>query len=380
VHHPGSSSSGGQMSGDAVIVHDYFTQRGGAERVALAIRDQLPGNRIVTSAYDAEHTFPEVADFDISISTLQAAPMLWRDPRLALPFLPRVFDGLRVDGSDVVVCSSTGWAHGVPTRVPKVVYCHNPPRWLYQRDDFLRGQPKGVATALQLLTPRLRRWDTAAARSADRYLVNSNVVRERVRAAYGIEASVLAPPVSIDPTGPQEAAPGLDPGFFLAIGRARGYKNIDVICEAFRELPGERLVVVGGLPPGEWPDRVSALSDVSDAQLRWLYASCEATISVAHEDFGLSPVEGNAMGRPALCLRYGGFLDSLAEGVSGWFVEELTPAAVIAAVGKLRAAPLSRDDILRHAGDYSLEQFGVQLRRHVDEVIASPRPVSGAGA
>jgi glycosyltransferase involved in cell wall biosynthesis len=354
---------------EAVVVHDYFTQRGGAERVALAIRGALPGNRLVTSVYDASGTFPEVADYDVSISSLQEAPKLWKDPRLALPFLPRVFDHLRADGADVVVCSSTGWAHGVPARVPKVVYCHNPPRWLYQRDDFLRGQPPGVSTALNLLTPRLRRWDLKAARSAARYLVNSSVVRDRVRAAYEIDAAVLPPPVCIDPTGPQQPVSGHDPGFFLAVGRPRSYKNIEVTCRAFLDLPDERLVVVGGLPSGDWPDRITGLANLPDAQLRWLYASCEATISVAHEDFGLSPVEGYALGRPALCLRAGGFLDSLAEGASGWYVEELTPDAVVDAVGKLRSNPIDPRDVLAHAERYSLDRFGRELRVHVDAVL-----------
>lgn len=357
------------MVAEAVVVHDYFTQRGGAERVALAIRRALPGNRLITSAYDADGTFPEVADYDISISTLQEAPKVWRDPRLALPFLPRVFDHLRADGGDVVVCSSTGWAHGVRTTVPKVVYCHNPARWLYQREDFLTGQPRGVATALNLLTPRLRRWDQSAAHSASRYLVNSTVVRDRVLREYGIEATVLAPPVCLDPTGEQLEVPGLEPGFFLAVGRPRGYKNIETICEAFLDLSEERLVVVGGLPAGDWPDRLTGLTDLLDAQLRWLYASCEATISVSYEDFGLSPLEGNAMGRPALCLRAGGFLDTLVEGRNGWYVEELTPSAVVAAVQHLQRAPIATADVLAHAATYSFAAFEADLQRHVEEVL-----------
>lgn len=359
------------MQVEAVVVHDYFTQRGGAERVALAIREALPGNRIVTSAYDAAGTFPEVARFDISISTLQEAPKLWRDPRLALPFLPRVFDHLRADGGDVVVCSSTGWAHGVPTTAPKIVYCHNPARWLYQKEDFLNGQPPGVGTALRLLSPRLTRWDQRAAASASRYLVNSTVVRERVRRAYGIEATVLAPPVCIDPAGEREPVAGLEPGFFLAVGRPRGYKNVEVTCAAFLDLRGERLVVVGGLPHGDWPDRIVGMTDVPDAQLRWLYANCAATVSVAHEDFGLSPLEGNAFGRPALCLREGGFLDTLDEGRSGWYVEDLTPGAVVAAVGRLRAEPPEEQAVRAHADRYSLASFSAELRQHVTDVLAT---------
>ena len=348
-----------------VVAHDYFTQRGGAERVALAIRAALPGDSLVTALHTPTATFPEVQRYDVRTSRLQRISAFRRDPRLALALLPGAFDSLRIDNADVVVCSSTGFAHGVPTSAPKLVYCHNPPRWLYQPEDYLTNQPEAVRQALRVLAPRLRRWDKAAARTAARYLVNSSVVQARVKRVYGIDAHLLPPPISLDPAGPQERVPGLDPGFFLVVGRPRGYKNVEVVCEAFRNLPRERLVVVGGLPAGLWTDRFTGLQDLSDAQLRWLYASCAATVSVAHEDFGLTPLEGNAFGRPALCLRAGGFLDTLAEGRNGWYVEELTPSAVVAAVRRLRDDPPHEADVLAHAAAYSRRVFAKRLRKHV---------------
>lgn len=351
-----------------VVAHDYFTQRGGAERVALAIRAALPGRQLLTAVYDPATTFPEVQRWDVRTSRLQALPLLRRDPRRALPFLPQAFDSLGVDDADVVVCSSTGFAHGVRTDAPKLVYCHNPPRWLYQPEDYLSDRSPVVRAALRLLTPRLTRWDQAAARSADRYLVNSTAVRDRVRRVYGIDATVLAPPVLIDADGPQDPVRGIEPGFFLVVGRPRGYKNVEVACEAFTELPGERLVVVGGLPAGDWPDRFTGVQGLSDAQLRWLYASCAATISVAHEDFGLTPLEGNAFGKPALCLKAGGFLDTLTKGRNGWYIEELTPSAVRGAVHRLQRNPLDEHDVRTHAAAYSPQVFADGIRQHVADL------------
>jgi len=353
-----------------VVAHDYFTQRGGAERVALAIRAALPGKRLLTALHNPAATFREVGQYDVRTSHLQAVPGLQRDPRLALPLLPGAAGRLRVDEADLLVCSSSGFAHGIPTAAPKLVYCHNPPRWLYQREEYLHGASSAVRRALQLLAPRLERWDQAAARTASRYLVNSSAVRDRVRSVYGIDAVLLPPPVSLDPEGPREPVPGLDPGFFLLIGRARGYKNVQLACEAFLELPGERLVVVGGLPAGDWPDRIRGLVDVPDDQLRWLYGNCQATLAVALEDFGLTPLEGNAFGRPALCLRAGGYLDTLAEGVNGWYVEDLTTGAVCAAVDRLRREPPEEADVRRHAAAYSPEIFADGIRRHVADLLA----------
>lgn len=358
------------FDGRVAVVHDYLTQRGGAERVALVMMDAFAGARLVSSVYNPEGVTLRAHDPRVETSWLNKVPAFRRDPRKALPLLPGVFDRMRIRDVDVVLCSSTGFAHGVRADVPKIVYCHNPPRWLYQPEDYLRGQPVAVRAALGALRPRLARWDLRAAASADHYLVNSTVVRDRVRKVYGIQAELLPPPVSNRPDLPQQEVPGLEPGFFLAVGRARGYKNIDVTCEAFRQLPGQRLVVVGGLPTGDWPDRLVGLTDVPEAQLRWLYAHCTATVAVAHEDFGLTPLEGNALGRPALCLGAGGYLDTIIDGVNGLFIEELTPAAVVAAVRRLRAYPLDEEAIRRHADRYSVRAFQERLRQIVAGVAS----------
>lgn len=351
------------------VVHDYLTQRGGAERVALALWRAFPGARMLTSVYDEAGTYPGFREATVETSWLQHVPAFRSDPRRALPLLPGAFDRLALDDVDVVVCSSTGFAHGVPAKAPKLVYCHNPPRWLYQSQDYLTGQRAPVRAALALLRPRLAAWDRRAAASAARYVVNSSAVRDRVRGAYGIEATVLPPPVSVDPQGGSAPVAGVVPGFFLTVGRPRGYKNTDVVCRAFAAMPDLRLVVVGGLPDGQaWPDNVRGVKDVSDAELRWLYASCSALVSVAHEDFGLTPVEANAFGRPALVLRAGGFLDTTSEGVSGYFIDRADEGDVRRAVRRLLARPLDPATITAHAASYELAAFTAAVRRHVGEL------------
>jgi glycosyltransferase involved in cell wall biosynthesis len=353
------------------VVHDYLTQRGGAERVALAICRAFPGSRLVTSVYDPARTFPEFRELEIETSYLQRFPLFRRDVRLALPLLPGAFDRLRVDDVDVVVCSSTGWAHGVSTDAPKVVYCHNPARWIYQPEDYGKDQSVAVRTAMRVLRPRLRSWDGQAAATATRYLVNSTTVRDRVCRTYGIDAEVLPPPVGIDVEAAQQQPAGIEPGFFLVVGRARGYKNVEVVCEAFRQLPDQRLVVVGGLPDegGPWPENVCGLTGIPDAELRWLYANCRAVVAAAHEDFGLTPLEGNAFGRPALVLRAGGFLDTLLEGITGHYIERLDVNSVLETVQMSLESGLDNRAILDHAARYSAEAFEAELQREVQAAV-----------
>jgi len=354
---------------EVALAHDYLTQRGGAERVALALTDVFPGAPLYTSVYAPDQTFDGFAGVDVRTSWLQRVPLLRRDPRLALPLLPPAWEGLRPRGADVVVSSSSGWAHGIGPEpgCGRVVYCHNPARWLYQPDDYAGHRATGAA--LRLLGRGLSRWDRRAAASADHYFANSRSVRDRIRRVYGIDAEVLPPPVSVDPAGEQEPVEGLEPGFWLTVARGRGYKNVQAVIDGVGLLDDGQLALVGSPEPGQVSDdRNRWLGVVSDAQLRWLYAHARALVSVSYEDFGLTPLEANAFGTPAVVLRAGGFLDTLAEGVSGAFVEEPEPEAVASA---LRDLPdFDRAAVVAHASRFGFDAFAARMRQVATEVAA----------
>jgi glycosyltransferase involved in cell wall biosynthesis len=232
------------------IVHDYLTQRGGAERVVLSMTRAFPGATVHTTLYEPDETYPEFRDVDVRVSSLNNIPLLRNDHRIAMPLLPRALRKIEVGDVDIVLASSSGWAHGVHADVPVVVYCHNPPRWLHQAEDYTKGLSLPNRLILKALTPRLRHWDQWAAKRADRYVVNSRPVRERVFRAYGIDADVVPPPVAFDPGGRQTRVAGIEPGYLLTVGRNRGYKATREVADAVRTLPHERLVIVGDAPPG----------------------------------------------------------------------------------------------------------------------------------
>jgi hypothetical protein len=233
-----------------VIVHDYLTQRGGAERVALDLLRAFPGARMVTSCWHPDGTYPEFREYDIETLWIDKVGPFRRDPRRSFPFLARAFANHVIPDADVVICSSSGWAHRVTTAAPKIVYCHNPARWLYQPREYFPTMPEWMRSRFVSSTAGLRRSDAAAARGAAVYLVNSGAVAERVRATYGIEPAVVPPARGLSPDGPQLPIPGLEPGYLLTVSRARAYKHTETICAAVEKMPGERLVVVGGSAPG----------------------------------------------------------------------------------------------------------------------------------
>jgi glycosyltransferase involved in cell wall biosynthesis len=357
------------------LVHDYLTQRGGAERVVLALASAFPEAPVHTSLYDPDGTFPEFAGLDVRTLPLDRVGTLRAHHRLALPALAPAFSRLHVD-AEVTVCSSSGWAHGAHVSGRKVVYCHTPARWLYQPDRYLAGRSRWSAATLSLLTPALRRWDARAAASAHRYLVNSTAVRQRVAELYGIDAEVVPPPVDVDPLAGREAVPGVEPGFLLCVSRLLPYKNVEAVTAAFAQLPDRRLVVVGSGPLADQivatsPPNVTVLGRVSDARLRWLYASSLGLVAASYEDFGLTPVEAAAFGKPTAALRWGGYLDTTVDGTTGIFFDEPHPRLIAEAVDRLSAAAWVPDALSDHARTFSTPRFVERLQAVVAEEAAA---------
>lgn len=354
------------MPASIALVHDYLTQRGGAERVVLALTRAFPGVPLHTSLYEPATTFPEFAAVDVRSLPLNRSALLRKRHRLALPLLAPAFSRLHLE-EDIVVCSSSGWAHGAHCTGRKLVYCHTPARWLYQPEQYLRGRGPASRTAARALRPALERWDRRAAASADRYIANSSAVAERIRRIYGLEAEVVAPPPAVVPVGPAEPVAGLDPGFVLCVARLLPYKNLDAVVRAFAELPDEQLAVVGSGP--EEPalralagSNVTLLGTVTDPQLRWLYRESSALVAASHEDFGLTPLEAAGFGHPSAVLRWGGFLDTVEEGGTGLFFDSPTPDAVADAVRRLRRHRWDSDAIRVHAERFSEQRFIDRMR------------------
>lgn len=356
------------------IVHDYLTQRGGAERVVLSMRKAFPDAPLYTSVYDPAGTFPEFADADIRTSPLNSLTAFRRRPPRALAFLAPTFSRLAVD-ADVTLCSSSGWAHGCRASGAKIVYCHNPARWLYQSEDYLGDTPSPLARlGLLMLRRPLIRWDKAAAASASRYITQSRIVQSRIAATYGRVADLLPAPASLDASASRTPVRGIEPGFFLLVSRLQPYKNVDKVIEAFRLLD-HRLVVVG-----EGPERarlheaatpnVVLLGRVDDASLRWLYANSAGLVAAAYEDYGLTPLEALRFERPTAALRYGGFLDTVRDGETGLFFDRPIASEIAGAVAAV--ADRAWDPAVLRAAEepFREDSFIKRLREIADEVAA----------
>ncbi len=357
---------------NVAIAHDYLTTVGGAERVVFSMTQAFPDAPVYTSLYEPLAVLPELASgLDVRASPLNRVTLLRRNHRMAMPLLAATFNRIHID-ADVVLCSTSGWAHGVTTPGRKIAYCHNPARWLYQRREYTaNGKPLWSAMAIAI-RPYLVRWDRMAAASCDRYIANSSTVAERVRRAYGRDAEVLPPPATLDPEGERRAVLDLDPGYFLSVGRLMSHKNTGDLIRAFAGLPRCQLVIVGDGPDyqrlaASLPRNVRMLGPVGDDRLRWLYANCAALVSASREDYGLTPLEAAGFGKPSVLLRYGGFLDTMVDGETAFFFDSSDPTAIAGAVRRAAKECWSDRAIRENAQRFSLPRFEDRLRDIVNE-------------
>lgn len=362
------------------LAHDYVTQRGGAERVVAIMADGFPDSPLYTTLYDPDGTFEEFRALEIHTSPLNRLPVLRHHHRLAFPLLAPAVDRMRVD-ADVLIASSSGWAHAIQCTGRKIVYCHAPARWLYQTDRYL-GSDRGslphrarralAAVALGVLGPGMRSWDLRHALSADSYLVNSSIIQRAVRETYGIEAEVLPPPPAMLPGGEKVEVPGVAEPFVLCVARLLPYKNVDVVIKAVRSLAGVDLVIVGrGPDEGRLRELIGRdshthlIPGASEEALRWLYASSSGLVAASFEDFGLTPLEAASFGKPTAALHAGGYLDTIDPEVNGVFFGGPTTDAVAEAVRTLIGREWSVPGIRAHAAKFGRDRFVARLKEVV---------------
>lgn len=362
---------------EIAIAHDYLTQKGGAERVVLAMLKAFPEATIYTTLYDPENTFQEFKDARIVVSPLNRIGLFRRNHRIALPLLPFASSLLRVPAHKTLV-SSTGWAHGFNFAGKSFIYCHSPARWLYLSDQYLGEESKKpVELALKILRPALTFWDKWAAHKAGPYAANSTIIQERIRNCYGKESEILFPPHTVSTMGARKPVSGLEDflsgEYFLIVSRLLPYKNVDKAVRAFNKLANKKLLIIGDGPEKEnlkaiAGDNIRFASHISDEEMRYAYANCTALLAVSFEDFGLTPIEAGAFGKPTIALRAGGYLDTIVEGTNGTFIEESTAENIKAAVTSFKAEDWSAKKIQDHVGIFSEERFIERLKNYMNQL------------
>uniref|UniRef100_A0A832H216 Glycosyltransferase family 4 protein n=1 Tax=Oscillatoriales cyanobacterium SpSt-402 TaxID=2282168 RepID=A0A832H216_9CYAN len=313
------------------LVHDYLTQKGGAERVFELLCKQYPDADIFTSLYDPENTI-DLGDREVHTTLLQEIPGARKHFRLMAPFYYPAFRSLDLRDYDLIISSSTSFAKAVRKRANAVhvCFCHNVTRFLWDTHNYLKEYPtyRKFYPLLEQVFRAMRRLDLTYAQEPDLYIANSSVVAQRIQSIYNKPAIVLNYPIDSRKFCFSEQKDD----FYLTSARLMGYKRVDLIVEAFNWL-GWRLLIMGDGPErarlqSQALDNIQFLGYVSDAERAYLMSKTRAVIVAALEDYGLVPLEANASGTPVVGYGSGGILDTQVPGETAIFFNRQTPEAI----------------------------------------------------
>lgn len=359
------------------IVHDYLAQAGGAERVAATLHSLFPNAPLYTSVYDAKATLPYFRDITVRTSFLQRWPLSsQRMHKFALPLYPTAFEHFDFHGYGLVLSSSSSFAKGVitPPETCHVCYCHTPARFAWRQHEYLSQSSRGRVMSLLLrgMLGRLRSWDVESAQRPDYYIANSYNVAQRIRKFYRRDvAAVIPPPIDTEryaPVSPSEVGP-----HFLIVSRLVGYKRIDLAVDACNKL-GLPLRIIGTGPDSAHLKRMAGptvefLGRLSDREVADEFARCKALIFPGEEDFGMTPLECMASGRPVVAFAAGGALETVVDGETGILFPAQTAESLAAALTAISDTEFPPEALLAHAARFSLRVFKDRMTRFLDGAV-----------
>ncbi len=353
------------------LVHDFLLDIRGAERVFLAMCDIWPDADVFTAVYDERGTEGRFAHRNVQTSFLQRLRPTSRNFRALLPLYPSAIESLDLSGYDVVVSSSSAWAHAVicDEGTVHVSYCHNPFRYAWNdRDQTLARRDPLTRAALRTVFHRWRQWDWIAAQRVDRYVTNSRLTQGRIRAYFGRDSRVVYPPVDTARFTPGEVG-----SHYLVLSELMPHKRIEVAVSAFTRL-GLPLVVVGDGPDARRLQRLAGptvrfAGRVSDDEVARLLAGARALVVTAVEEFGIAAVEAQAAGRPVISVRGGGALETIEDGVTGCFWEG-GPLELATAVREFDDAAIDPHDCVENAARFDRSVFARELPLEVERALS----------
>ena len=353
------------------LVHDYLLVMRGAERTFLAMAEAWPDARIYTTLYDVVGTERSFARRDVRTSFLQRAGVRQDGFRKLLPLFPAAVERLPVQGHELIVSSSSAFAHGVHPRrgAIHVCYCHSPFRYVWhERETALAEMPAPARRLGAAVLDRVREWDRRASERVTHYIANSAITRRRIEEFYGRESNVIHPPVEIDRFLGADAQPE---DWFLMVGALVGHKRMETALDAARAT-GKRIRVVGDGPErerweAEYADVAEFMGRVSDDELIDLYRRALAVVIPNVEEFGITAVEAQATGRPVLAVGEGGAVETVVPGVTGVLVGR---EGLAEAMRDVDFAAFDPEAARSNAVRFGPQGFQVALRAEVERLVA----------
>ncbi len=376
------------------VVTDPLYKRGGAEDHVKAILDAFPKAELFTAYYDPKFTDEYYPHVKIHHSFMQHLPGKLSGMRYVyLLFHPWAYESFKFNGFDAVVSISISFGKFARTKnIPHVDICMSPPKFFWEKEGrsikdanrfngFNKVMFKFYSFFMDTFLERMwQKWDKKAAQRCTKIIAISNVVKERVKKYYGIEADVIYPPVD---TKALQKSKNINrkENWFLYSGRIETYKGVGLAIKACVKA-GVPLKIVGkGEDLDAMQDLVKRLNAkglvkflgyVSDEEKFDLMARAKALIfPVRHEDFGITPVEANASGTPVIAFREGGVLETISEEnpKTGIFFDKYDVNTLCQIIKDFKSSSYDPDNCRKQASNFASEIFVYKLQNYVKDVL-----------
>ncbi|MEM8722320.1 MAG: glycosyltransferase [Cyanobacteria bacterium P01_G01_bin.39] len=334
------------------LVHDYLTQKGGAERVFELLCSYFPQADIFTSVYSRDNTI-DLGDRPVNTTALQYLPGATQYFRLFAPLYYPLFRTLDLTDYDLVISSTSSFAKGVQTnpQAKHICFCHNVTRFLWDTKTYLHqySNYKKYSFLIEKIFAQMRKVDVKYASEPDLYIANSTTVSKRIKQYYGRDSVMINYPIDSSKFYYSDHKDD----FYLVACRLFGYKKVSVIIEAFNQLQLP-LSIIGDGPErakleSQAKDNIKFLGYVSDHRRQELMAKARTVVVAALEDYGLVPVEANASGTPVVSYGAGGVLDTQVSGKTGIFFNSQTAEELKQAILKAEKINWNSSQIRHHA-------------------------------
>ncbi len=356
------------------LVHEMLLKLGGAERVLKSLSEIYPQAPLFTLLRDERKAKEWFGESKISSSALQGLYRWLPSPKLLLPGMPQAIESLDFRGFDLVVSSSSAFAHGIKTepKTKHLCYCHSPMRYAWDyTHQYAKGKSAWEQWAIAKLLHGIRQWDFRAAERADLVVANSHHVRKRVEKYWRRKAQVIYPPVNVEGFSPSKE----HENYFLIVSALTPFKRIDLAVQAFSKVK-KRLLIIGegaqrkALEAIAGPS-VEFLGRKSDEEVASYMERCRALIFPGEEDFGIAPVEAMAAGKPVLAYGVGGVTESVRAGTSGEFFFRQTPDSLLDGLARLLANEkhYKRQEIRKIAEQFGEERFKKEMKRAGETLV-----------
>jgi len=375
------------------LVHDWLTGMRGGERCLEVFCEIFPDADLFTLLHIPGNVSPRIESMRIHTSFLQNLPGIEKYYRYYLPLMPWAIGTFKLSGYDLILSSSHCVAKGV--RITgggtHICYCFTPMRYIWdQFDIYFSGRGRWVQSIfMRLLRPLLKNWDVRSNRGVHQFIAISRHIQKKIGNSYQRESTVIAPPVNTrfysHNNEPRE-------DFFLIVGALSPYKRVDLAVEAFNEL-GYPLKIIGTGPEMPYLRTIAAsniqfLGWVADEQVRSHYARCRALVFPGEEDFGIVPLEAQAMGCPVIALGKGGALETVIPESGSWkpqtgipkektqkptglFFYQTEKKNLCQAIEHFNtvATGFDANEIREHALKFDLDQFQYRIRMFIQEYL-----------